>query len=536
MLYDLDWLKEGEKFPPYPELARLTTYKQNRLLFEHRIQDVFGEYKRRLWRIINKFNEINYDDATAHISFNTELDYFEPVAVKTADIVAGSAPTITMTKPDISEEEWEADEGAAYTEAAEKAENNLKAIIEDNDLNKKLLEVIIDVSRFGDAVARVYKDETDVLKGAHANFTCISPEMWFPIVDRSVKELRLYDVIAWVIDKTPDKKEFYAKRFELHAQVHEAGKYTEYVFTAKGEMEQTQVGDGSIVNVERYTIGKMSGQPQVVTTGFKSSVIRDFHNLTTSSNIFGINDYDRIGPIIAELDVRYTLENLVLDKHTAPSIATAEENLHQNRDGSWGVDVGGVFVVRDGQYPQYLTWDASLQANHTMIEKLEKHLWSLSEMGAVLNDDSFGQSQGWEALETRLSNARLKARRMGTGLSASLKKLISVLSEVGYEFIPVKDLSIQFNDGLPMTECHKADIASKEVGGGAIKDVETVLMERYGKTKREAEEIAAKIKSTTNPFESSFFNSPADNEEEETEQKQTKVGFATGGNANEQEE
>lgn len=504
MLYDLSFLKEGEKFPPYSELARVTTYRQNKLLFEHRLQEVFAPYKRRLWAIINKFNDMGYQEASDNTLFSTELDYFEPVAVKTADIVAGKAPTISISKRELTDEELATDEGAAYQAENEKAELNLKSIIEDNEFNKKLLEMVIDISRYGDAVARVYKDED--ADGSHANFTCISPETWFPVVDRAIKEKRLYDVIAWVVDVTPDKSELTSKRFELHAQVHEAGKYTEYVFQAKAQSEQQVLTDGSTVTIERYILGKQLSQ-SVVSTGFKSCVIRDFHNLTTSGSIFGINDYDRIGPIIAELDVRYTLENLVLDKHTAPSLAADEKCAHQNRDGSWGIDIGGVMLMRDGAYPQYITWDASLQANHKMIEMLEKHLWSLSEMGAVLNDDSFGQSQGWEALETRMTNARLKAQRVATGLVASVKKLISVLSEVGYDYISIKDLSVQFNDGLPMTESHKVDISAKEVGNGAIKDVATVLMERYGKTRREAEEIAAKLKeNTSNPFETAFYN------------------------------
>ncbi|MGN0807970.1 MAG: phage portal protein [Candidatus Coproplasma sp.] len=448
---------------------------------------------------------MSYFEASNSTLFSIELDYFELVAVKSSDIIAGKAPTITITKRELTEEELATDEGASYIAQTERSETNLKLIIDDNLFYKKLQEIIIDVSRYGDAVVRTYKDEGE--NGIHANFTCISPETWFPIVDREIKEKRLYDVIAWTVDITPDKKELTSKHFELHAQIHEAGKYTERVYQAKCQIEQGVLTDGSTAKIERYTIGKLISE-KTYNTGFKSCVIRDFHNLTTSSSIFGINDYDRIGPILAELDVRYTLEGLVLDKHTAPSIACDKSAAYQNKDGSWGVNVGGIFLYKEGTVPpQYITWDASLQANHTMIEKLEKHLWSLSEMGAVLNDENFGLSQGYEALETRLSNARLKGQRVATGLESPIKKLISALSEIGYDYISTKELSVQFNTGIPMTESQKADISSKEVGGGALKDVSTVLVERYGKTKREADEIAAKIKdSKQNPYELSFYD------------------------------
>ena len=164
-------------------------------------------------------------------------------------------------------------------------------------------------------------------------------------------------------------------------------------------------------------------------------------------------------------------------------------------------------------YPQYITWDASLQANHTMIEKLEKHLYSLSEMGAVLNDDSFGASQGFEALETRMTNARLKARRISSLMITPLKELISLLSEKGYTFIPMDEISVQFNDGLPLTENQEVNIALKKSGNTQLEDVSTILQEHLGKSKEEADAIAAILKSSQlNPFASAFSAFPPDDE------------------------
>mgnify|MGYP002802309498 FL=1 len=192
------------------------------------------------------------------------------------------------------------------------------------------------------------------------------------------------------------------------------------------------------------------------------------------------------------------------------------KNFYQDVKGQWDANVGGVMSVKDGLYPQYIVWDASLQANHTMIEKLEKHLYSLSEMGAVLNDDSFGASQGFEALETRMTNARLKARRLGSLMVTPLKELISLISEKGYTFIPVDELSVQFNDGLPLTENQEVNIAIKKAGGGAIEDVSTILQEHSAKSKEEADVIAEALsQNAANPFASSFLNLPPDSADDD---------------------
>ncbi len=505
MLYDLHFLDSGQIFPPYSELERLETYRQNKLLFEHRLQEVFGAYTERIRMIVNKFNETDWAQMNRDI-YSLDFDYFELLSIKTADMTVGDSPTITVKKREISQEELESGEDVLLTERTRQSEENLKTLCERTGLYNKLTPIVIDMSRYGDAVARIY---TQNKQGTESNnFTVVSPELWFPIVDREVKENRLYDVLAWTECLNPEAEEK-SRRYVLKTQIHSAGSYVNQEYELKEEPVAYKLPDGCACGIPRFRIVRLVSQGKPVNTGLTASAIRDFHNITASDNIFGINDYDRINAIVAELGVRYTLENLVLDKHTAPTLATDEKNFYQNNRGEWTANIGGVMSIHEGQYPQYVTWDASLQANHTMIEKLEKHLYSLSEMGAVLNDESFGASQGFEALETRMTNARLKARRLGSLMISPLKELICLLSEKGFQKIECEDLSVLFNDGLPLTENQEVNIASKKVGGGAFVDVSTILQEHFGKSKEEADAIAENLASATaNPFSGNFLDLP----------------------------
>ena len=98
-----------------------------------------------------------------------------------------------------------------------------------------------------------------------------------------------------------------------------------------------------------------------------------------------------------------------------------------------------------------------------------------------------------------------------------MKKLIATVSEVGYAPVKTEDLSVKFHDGLPITESRRIDLAVREAGG-PIKDVSTVLQERFGKTKKEADAIAAAVSSVrNNPFETGFFNVPTDEDDNDAQ-------------------
>lgn len=514
MLFDLNFLEVGRVFPPYSELERLEMYRQNKLLFEHRLQDVFDAYLERIRGIVNKFADMDWAQNSNDI-FSLDMDYFELLSIKTADLTVGDPPTITIKKRELTQEEIESGGEDVAEQMHRNAENNLKALEDETGLFNKLTPILIDISRYGDAVVRIYERNIKD-KGSKNNFTSISPEMWFPVVDKEVKENRLYDVIAWIDCLNPEDDER-NHRYILNVQIHSAGQYEKRAYRVKKYDKACALPDKSNCSIQRYLIEEIISQGKKENTQLSASAIRDFHNVTTSDSIFGINDYDRINAIVAELGVRYTLEALVLDKHTAPTIAADETNFFQNTDGSWSANVGGVMKVKSGEpYPQYIVWDASLQANHTMIEKLEKHLYSLSEMGAVLNDESFGASQGFEALETRMTNARLKARRLGSLMITPLKELICLLSERGYDTISMDELSVQFNDGLPLTENQEVNIAVKKSGGQAIMDISTILQEHFGKSKEEADAIAEILSSSTaNPFSGNFLNMPPEDSQDD---------------------
>lgn len=485
MLFDLNWLQTGKEFPPPSERERLKTYKDNRALFEGDMAEVLEPYRRRVMGISQRFcTELGTAD-----NFELDLNYFQLLTLKTGDLIVGEPPTVTV------------DGG-----------NKLDEIIAHTDFNGKLLDAVYDMSRYGDAVLRL-KIDPDSKK----NFVVIAPDMWFPIVNQEDTTEVQCHVLAWITCINPDERIEGNKRYELNAQVHYPGKYISYKWAIKDAIHGAVVVDANGLNIktDRFIIGQLISKSEPTLTGFKGFAVIPLHNARTSNRVYGINDYDRITPLVAELQVRYALESLILDKHSAPTMYAPDNAFKTDENGEYYLPTGGAIPVGDGEPPPgYLTWDASLSANHDMINRLEKHLYSLSEMGAIVNDDAFGASQGFEALETRMTNARLKARRLSSRLTRPIQQLLSELS--GFD---ADKISLYWNDGIPNNEYRETDIATKKHQAGLF-DLKNILMDHFDKSEEDAEKIAEAVRAERSNAVVSF-DEEVEDDAEQTESTET---------------
>ncbi|MEG2687695.1 MAG: phage portal protein [Clostridia bacterium] len=452
MLYDMNWLVKGAQFPPATELERMKGYSDHKEMFYGNLDIVFAAYKSRLKAIADKFVVLGYTIGDAE--FGVDFNYFQLISTKTMDLLAGDPPTI------------------AGKDVVEDIKKNCK-------FNQKLRSAICDASRYGDALVRVYKD-----KNGKGNITLTSPNLWYPIVDRETNEIKQH-ILCWVEKEGSG----YSTKYYLNVQIHDIGRYTKRRFELIDKQSKNAIvlANGLNVSTDTYKIGReIAVLTPIVATGLSDFAIVPLQNFVPSDSVFGISDYDIIVSIIAELQVRYSIEDFVLDKHSAPTPYGPSSAVRQDKNGVSSFNTGGfVEVGATEQPPGYMTWDASFQANHSQIEKLEKHLFTLSQMGAVLNDDAFGASQGFEALEVRMTNAKLKARRMTDDLTDGVGKIISLISEIGYTKVNTDELTIQWNDGLPTSEYRETDIANRKIN---LLTRKRILKEHFGFTEDDAKE------------------------------------------------
>ena len=470
MLYNLNFLKSGGRYPLESEIQRIKGYQDSRKLFKGDTEMV---YKRRFDRIREARDVYDGKDGSKLDTYKTDVNYHKLISLKTADITVGEPPTV-MLKETLQDK---------YAE--------LKAEIK---LDDRLQQIVLDISSLGEAIVQVYKSENG--KGT---FIVKDPTMWTPVVDMETLETKQH-LIMWVEDLTPElSNRDFKKRYRLHAQIHDKGSYTLQTWTVKSwEDKEVYAEDGEILGVHRfYNLGVMEDEKKVE-TGLNDFAIVHFSNIKLSNSVHGISDYENLTPIIAEIEIRLAIEQLILDKHShptpyLPASAYYEEYDRNGKSMGWKRKTGEGFILEPGQtVPGYMEFTGQLENNHIIIERLKQELFSLSEMGGIIDDSAFGASQGYEALETRLVNARMKARRLANKLNEPLKKLITLCSQLGWQKLEPSDITIFFNDGIPNNEYRNTQVADLRIKARLISKT-TALQEYYNYSLEKAEEEVEKI-------------------------------------------
>lgn len=468
MLFNMQWLARGQPFPPLAEIPRLTRYVQNAALFDgdhfkdpilrHRQEctddavDIFLKCSEKISKVIGNFDEV--------ISFPTLLNYQRLMTLKMADLVCGERPTISGSTAEENDE--------------------LKSAREYTDFDDKLYSTIIDVSRYGDAIWRLYRDENN-----RDTFTCWTPAQWFPIVAQDGTFSIRKHCICWRENLSEDELN---PKWRLHVQIHGCAPDEIGYYTAE-EYEMTKDG---------RTIGKRLSSTKVP-TGFDKCAIMHLKAYSVTGSVYGYDDYMTLDSIMAEIMARVGQISAILDKHADPNITGPASLLTVNpKTGERYLAPGKYFAVSPGEeQPQYMTWDGQLTSAFKQLEFLVNQLYILSEMGAAVlgGQDSSGAAISGTAMRFKMVNPLAKARRISNSLTKPIRMLISsVCSEVD---VPEKNVSVFWADGLPDDPRENIENCKLATGATKMMPLETAIMEFFGRSNAEALQWIERIRNET---------------------------------------
>lgn len=467
MLYNFDWLLPGSTFPPAVEVPRIERYKQNAQLFDgdhfadpsFRTHDQHSADGVNLYiKCANRISQVigNFEDV---VSFPTLLNYQRLMSLKMADLVCGEYPTISGT-----------------TQGENEA---IRDVRDASDFDAKLYSTVIDISRYGDAIWRVYKDYN-----GRNNFTCWDPAQWYPVVRQDGTNSIIAHCLCWREKKSKDgtKPDWY-----LNVQIHSCDP-AKFGFYEQQTYKMDSDGTTILRRIESLKI----------LTGLDCCAVTHLRAFATTNSIYGYDDYMPLDSILAEIMARIGQISGILDKHADPNITGPVSMLDFDSDtGEWHLKAGKFFAVSPGEeQPKYLTWDGQLEAAFKQLEFLINQLYILSEMGAALLGGKDGSSQAISgtAMRFKMVNPLAKARRVSNSLSRSVRMLFSSLSahaNVSEEAtlpIPYRKISVLWSDGLPDDPRENAETCKLATGATQMMPLEKGIMEFFGRSNEEAKQ------------------------------------------------
>lgn len=439
MLNDLSWLETGQMFPPVDPTTRerLVRYDINKRLFDGDHRKIYNSVVAMTNRIIPNLKD--------HIDFITIMNYQRLLSLKVADLIFGDEPILSAGEEDSKEDK------------------NIKQIVEASDIINMGYGSVIDLTRFGDSVLYVYKD--DEKKSGVIELT--QPGYWYPILDVRNINKTTKQVLAWTYS---EKNENGKEQWYLLAQIHEDGKYTERLF----ELYKSNSSKGP------YKIGNQVGEDKEVPTKLTKNAVIPINNIKTSDSVTGYDDYEMINSLIYEMMTRLTQISKILDKHASPSMQGPASALEKDPvTGEWRVKMANYFpkVEATDADVKYLTWEGQLSSAFKELELLINQLYILGESSPSLLGDNtnLGNASSGTALRMRMISPLAKAKRLKNRIDPKLKEALSLASELNGKKVEVNDISIVWADGLPADPKEDAEVMNVRTGGKATMSVNRAL-------------------------------------------------------------
>lgn len=422
MLTSVDFLNIGQSFPPKEEIERLRLYQDNKYLFEGKHDKVFKDWL-RLLREDNK--------ATLELILN----WNKRLTTLWADLLLGEPPRFICGEQNSKEQQI------------------INDLISQNNFINTSYEVVIDLSRFGDGLYKVRRDEKNrvLIEGQ-------PPAVWFPVcAPDNVKNIQAH-VLAWTY-KQAEASIFGAKKEQwyLKTEIHERGKITNRLY-----LTNNPESGGKIGTLLEET---------VIETGIDDFLVIQASNLLTTDSITGLDDYSDLDSIIQELEVRIAQISRILDKHSDPNMYGSPTVLQTNMTtGETTYQGGGKFfpVLGDDKPPGYVTWDGQLEAAFKEIDILMEQLYFLSETSpAVFGQLKSGLAESGSALKRLLMAPLAKVNRIRMRFDPAMKKCLSVAASLAGQGIEAQDISIVWKDGIPADVKEQAEVISMRTGNKA---------------------------------------------------------------------
>lgn len=424
MFTNLDFLKIGSKYPTDNETykARQSNFINGRLLYDGNLKAVFKE----VWqKIKTRFGK----DHTAE-QVLLKLNLFRPLTDMFRLLAFQNEPEIQI--------------GTGKTA---KNIDDLTDITSEDVINI-LKTAFVSTHAQGTGVYKIYdKGNNDF------DIALINPENWIPIFDENDLKTIKCHVVSKEKKVNNDASGFFSNTevTRVYFEIHYKGYY-----------------DTLVVQLDQQgCIGKILEQQQGIKTGLDDFAVVPFDYGKPAWKSYAVSAYNDLIPIVEEIIVRYSNQSAILDKHADPTVAAPAEAFEIDQEtGEKVLRTGYAWQIgRDGQIPQYVTWDGNLEAGFKQIEDMMRMYYMISGANPQLFGQDLAGNLSGEALQKILIVPLAKTKEMLRSLETASEKAFNMLLQLKGVKEP---MYIKFNMADFTSATEYIDMVMRQKQGGLI--------------------------------------------------------------------
>lgn len=374
------------------------------------------------------------------------------------------------------------------------------AFFEENQLFTQLHESAWANSRRGDSLFKLrvgQRNPTLVDSDSTVIAEEVTPAIYFPALKQTgTRNLPQEECIAYVFE---EGRECY-----LHKEIHFPG-------TIYHEVYQYDKSQGKIV--AQVDPGQF-GYPNEEETGVKRSLIFHIPNVRDGSGFWGKSDYYDLETLFFAIDNRLTKVDNILDKHSDPILAVPPGVIDD--EGKINKEALGMFEVDNEvpgfNKPEYIVWNANLDAAEKEVDRLVDLLLTVSEISPAsisINDKSGGAAESGRALKFKLLSTIRKSKRKQRYYDQAMKDMLVTAQELAQAAgVKVGDIDISgterpkitWNDGVINDEVEESEIVTARIANGTMSPADGIA-KQDGLNPEDAKKKAAEIEKANGPKE-----------------------------------
>lgn len=349
-----------------------------------------------------------------------------------------------------------------------KLQNFLDGLQEQNSLFNQFYESELVNSRKGDDVFKIrIGPRNPKVPDAKSEIIIeqIGPEFYYPTFGRqTARGATDEDVIIEQFDQNDPisgKKKWY-----LHKEIHTPGLIVHEIYEYNKDQEKIVAQ----LNVEDF------GYKESEETGVDRSLVFHIPNVRDGAGFWGTSDYRDLESLFFALNNRITKTDNILDKHSDPILAVPPGVLDEN--GQVRREALNMIEIENekGEKPEYIVWNANLDAAFKEVEKLVDFLFMFSEIApATMGADKNGLVESGRALKFKLLATIRKRNRKKRYYDQAIKDMLEVAVKLSqFHKVEVNGIipdvierpTIAWGSGLIPDETEEIDNSVKRIDSG----------------------------------------------------------------------